>query len=89
MMLPQHLVLLDATLLMLFEERISPRRAAPRLDPFDLSLRIVFLHVVPDRVVYQLFIDLTLCARIHKSRSMERGKGTYLYDRKYTVKVRS
>lgn len=81
-MLPQHLVLLDATLLVLFEDKISPGRAAPRLDPFDLSLRIVFFRVAPDRVVYQLFIDPTLCART--SRSTERGKGTYLYDRANT-----
>lgn len=76
-MLPQHLVLLSATLLVLFEDWISPRRVTPRLDPFDLSLRIVFFHVVPDRVVYLLFIDLTLCARIRVKvarRKEEKGR---------------
>lgn len=51
-MLPQHLVLLGVTLLVLFKERISSKKAASRLDPFDLSLRIVFFYIVPDRVVY-------------------------------------
>lgn len=80
MLLPQHLVLLGATLLALFEEKISAESYATT-GLFDPSLRIVFFHVVPDRVVYQLLIDLTLCTRARPSRWTEKGKGTYLYSR--------
>lgn len=64
MMLPQHLVLLGATLLTLFEKRISVSRAVATIQPFDPLLGIVFFYIVPDRVVCQLLIDLALCARV-------------------------
>lgn len=74
MMLSQHLVLLGATLLTLFEKRISVSKE-PRLNPFDPSLGIVFFRIVPGRVVCQLFID-ALCARVRVTRQ-KKEKGIF------------